>query len=270
MLPYSERHFQRLDKLLQSSYLVEHTLASMQMLVGEDGAAAGDERDSRRPLARELKRLRDGRQRGREGGDVDEGESDDSDADSEDGGGAAATPVPDSEVVDGRVVFNVKVGGEIGGDGSDGDDDDEEDAVMGDVPGVVSPGGGAAASPEDGGGDSARKPKKRRKKKSAGGGLTPHLGLIGQPVVETESGEAEVEAEEAAGSSRKSRRKRNRSAGDPAAAPGAAIAPVQGQPAGAVVPEEEVAGVVGVGDEGKGSGKKKKRSGKGRRKCTTT
>ncbi|CAN0452035.1 unnamed protein product, partial [Laminaria digitata] len=37
LLPYSERHFQRLDRLLQSSYLVEHTLASMHMLVAQGG-----------------------------------------------------------------------------------------------------------------------------------------------------------------------------------------------------------------------------------------
>ena len=29
LLPYSERHFQRLDHLLQSSYLVEYTVISM-------------------------------------------------------------------------------------------------------------------------------------------------------------------------------------------------------------------------------------------------
>ena len=71
LLPYSERHFQRLDRLLQSSYLVEYTLVSVQMLLSPDpnGAAVAcsgrgktldmDPRVRRRPLEQEPKRLRD-------------------------------------------------------------------------------------------------------------------------------------------------------------------------------------------------------------------
>ncbi|CAM9603348.1 unnamed protein product, partial [Hapterophycus canaliculatus] len=99
LIPYSERHFQRLDRLLQSSYLVEHTLASMQMLVGE-GDAAGDNKEAsaagtktNRPLVRELKRLRDGRQRQEEGA---EGRGVDDDVSEEDSEGDTdtVTPVP--------------------------------------------------------------------------------------------------------------------------------------------------------------------------------
>eukprot|EP00752_Nemacystus_decipiens_P007443 g6652.t2 len=277
MLPYSERHFQRLDKLLQSSYLVEHTLASMQMLVGEGRAEAAGAQSDRRPLVRELKRLRDGRQREGKDGDVDEGESG-SDVDSEEGSeaGAEATPVPDSEIVDGRVVFNVKVGGAGGLEDDDDDSDedgDEEDAVMGDVvSGVVSQEGrenGGTVESEDGNDGSARKPKKKRKKKSGGGASAP-LGLVGQPVVEAVSEEAGAEGPEAAGSGRKSRKKRRRSAGDSAASSVPAVVEVQ-QTEGALVSEEEAVGVdVGDGVEGSGKKKKKKRSGKGRRKSTAT
>eukprot|EP00611_Tribonema_gayanum_P004473 TRINITY_DN1366_c0_g1_i2.p1 TRINITY_DN1366_c0_g1~~TRINITY_DN1366_c0_g1_i2.p1 ORF type:complete len:723 (+),score=200.57 TRINITY_DN1366_c0_g1_i2:1889-4057(+) len=44
LLPYSERHYQRLDRLLQSTYLVDYTLAGMRMLLadGQADTAAGD------------------------------------------------------------------------------------------------------------------------------------------------------------------------------------------------------------------------------------
>lgn len=272
LLPYSERHFQRLDRLLQSSYLVEHTLASMQMLVAEGGpagdsnkAAAGTQPN--RPLVRELKRLRDDKPRQEE-----EGEGVDRGAESHsEGEDKIASPVPVSEVVDGRVVFNVRV--ENGGTGdSDSEDEDndlqESDVVMGDAskrdPSVVEVGGGEG---------SAKKPKKKRKKKSSSGASAPTtLGLVGQPVVEAVVPAAGVEVASASGD-KKARKKRRRSAGDANNVAGAspALVKVQKQSVGAVVPEEGEA-VAETVEDGGGSGKKKKkkRSGKGRRKSTTT
>lgn len=120
LLPYSERHFQRLDRLLQSSYLVEHTLASMKMLVaaGGDSNTNGNVKDRdvplKRPLVGKMKRLRDGRRpgegdtidgSGRRGVDPDV-ESIESGSDVE---GGTGLPTPLSEVVDGEVLFNVRL-----------------------------------------------------------------------------------------------------------------------------------------------------------------
>ncbi|CAM9151466.1 unnamed protein product [Ectocarpus sp. 4 AP-2014] len=273
LLPYSERHFQRLDRLLQSSYLVEHTLASMQMLVAEGGpagdsnkAAAGTK--TNRPLVRELKRLRNGKPRQEEVEGVDGGVESDSEGEDK-----VASPMPVSEVVDGRVVFNVRV--ENGGAGdSDSEEEDsdlqESDVVMGDAskrdpPSVVEGGGGER---------SATKPKKKRKKKSSSGASAPTtLGLVGQPVVEAVVPAEGAEELASASGDKKGRKKRRRSAGDAKNVAGAspALVKVQKQSVGAVVPEEGGA-VAETGEDGGGSGKKKKkkRSGKGRRKSTTT
>ncbi|CAN0601018.1 unnamed protein product, partial [Ectocarpus sp. 12 AP-2014] len=210
---YSERHFQRLDRLLQSSYLVEHTLASMQMLVAEGGpagdsnkAAAGTK--TNRPLVRELKRLRDGEPRQEKGEGVDGGVE--SDGEGED---KVASPVPVSEVVDGRVVYNVRVenGGAEDSDSEEEDSDlQESDVVMGDAskkdPSEVEGGGGEG---------SAKKPKKKRKKKSPSGASAPTtLGLVGQPVVEAVVPAAGAEEVASARGDKKARKKRRRSAGD--------------------------------------------------------
>lgn len=114
LLPYSERHFQRLDRLLQSSYLVEHTLASMQMLVASKNATAEKETHEprgiglNRPLVRELKRLREDAEKSK---NISVGQSpankvsgSDSDGDS-----LGELEIPATEVVDGRMVFNVTV-----------------------------------------------------------------------------------------------------------------------------------------------------------------
>lgn len=272
LLPYSERHFQRLDRLLQSSYLVEHTLASMQMLVAE-GDPAGDSNkaaagtQTNRPLVRELKRLRDGKPRQEEEG---EGVDGGGESDSSVGEGKVASPVPVSEVVDGRVVYNVRV--ENGGAGdTDSDEDSDlqesEDVAMGDA----SDRDPSGVHVEEGGGEgSVKKAKKKRNKKSSSGASAPAvLGLVGQPVVE-----AIVPGEEEASGDKKSRKKRRRSAGGDknVAAESPALVKVQKQQAGAVVPQEGGA-VAETGEDGEESGKKKKkkkRSGKGRRKSTTT
>ncbi|CAM9411585.1 unnamed protein product [Ectocarpus fasciculatus] len=270
LLPYSERHFQRLDRLLQSSYLVEHTLASMQMLVAEGGpagdsnkAAAGTQ--TNRPLVRELKRLRDGKPRQEEGESADGG----GESDGSEGEGKVASPVPVSEVVDGRVVYNVRVenGGAEDTDSEEESDLQESDVVMGDA----SERDPSGVHVQEGGGEgSVKKAKKKRKKKSSSGDSAPAvLGLVGQPVVE-----AIVPGEGVASGDKKSRKKRRRSAGDDknVAAESPALVKVQKQQAGAVVPQEGGA-VAETGEDGEESGKKKKkkkRSGKGRRKSTTT
>lgn len=216
LLPYSERHFQRLDRLLQSSYLVEHTLASMHMLVAQGGegslvspggrgvtGAAGS--GSSGPLVRELTRLREGggvekrRNRGGGGdgggGDPDSGGSSGSGSDSDDGDGGDV-PVPVSETVDGRVVFNVRIAPPAGvGDSDDGGGGDE-DVAMGEASsadpvgvnghaGVVVQGGGGeeGAEGEGEGEDSAQKRRKKKRKKRSSAGADEPLGLVGQPVV---------------------------------------------------------------------------------------
>ncbi|CAB1108406.1 unnamed protein product [Ectocarpus sp. CCAP 1310/34] len=266
LLPYSERHFQRLDRLLQSSYLVEHTLASMQMLVagnspaGDSNKAAAGTKTTR-PLVRELKRLRDGKPR-QEGQGVDGGVESDSEGEDK-----VASPVPVSEVVDGRVVFNVRVENSGAGD-SDSEEEDsdlqESDVVMGDAskrdPSQVAGGGGEG---------SAEKPKKRKKKCSSGASAPTTLGLVGQAVLPAAG------AKEIAGASgdKKARKKRRKTAGDAKNVAGASpvLVKVQKQSVGAVVPEEGGA-VAEAGEDGGGAGrkKKKKRSGKGRRRSTTT
>lgn len=305
LLPYSERHFQRLDRLLQSSYLVEHTLASMQMLIGgEEGDEARNlgPRASR-PLVRELKRLRDGQrdvggtpptkesERGVIGMISDSGSSDDSDTEDRE-----VLPVPISEVVDGHTVFNVRVDPEGGRSDSDDDDDDAAagvGVVMGEVYDGIAVKGGIsktgkgdkAVGVEDGDDGSARKAKKKRKKRArdkddtVGTSVERPLGLVGQEEVidsslgTTESEEAVIgvpngDIPTAAGSGKKGRKKRRRSSPAVIADDTTASEVVSGEVDPAAVVSE-----AGAGDDGETGGeqsgkKKKKRSGKGRRKSS--
>lgn len=223
LLPYSERHFQRLDRLLQSSYLVEHTLASMNMLIGTEehekgsfeakGAAVrsnGAETKSTLLIARELKRLRDGRSLSapakkdysEDVGSIDSGSEKDADE-----GLRSSRVEAESEMIGDRVVFNVKadasaaskgMGSDVERDSSDsesengvGRDVEDDDVDMGDVTssGIMDRGvrRGTGAGEEEGGQGSGEgsvekpKKKKKRKKRAATGDEalpTPTSGLV--------------------------------------------------------------------------------------------
>lgn len=277
LLPYSERHFQRLDRLLQSSYLVEHTLASMQMLVEESGAATaavGENsalRGGQRPLVRELKRLR--QERGKGEGDVEAGgdSSSSEDSSSEEG----VVPIPESETVDGRVVFNVRLEPEDPGDGSssDGGSDGGEDVAMGEVlpdnsRERLSQGGVYAAG--DGGEEEAESSARaHKKKKRKGEKKSVALGLVGQPEAVAELAPVPKEGEkgEEVGGGKRKRKKRGKSltpaeTGEGSSSSAAAVVE-------AVEPTVVVEKIAEEVAEGGGSNKKKKkRSGKGRRRSS--
>lgn len=202
LLPYSERHFQRLDRLLQSSYLVEHTLASMQMLVAVNNGG-GDSKDSevdgsmgtksKRPLFRELKRLRDGRRLSSSAvaaknntnsdvGSIDSG----SEKEGSDGlhGSRPRLPPVDSEVVDGRVVFNVKL---EANDFHSSDSEDEsvgrdDDVTMEDRNPHGAPCDGDETTVSGNGVESTEKSKKKKRRKRGSPGAALPLGLVEEEI----------------------------------------------------------------------------------------
>ena len=206
LLPYSERHFQRLDRLLQSSYLVEYTLASMQMLLSSDpnGATVArsgrgksldmDPRVRRRPLEQEPKRLREERMVVVGGEDPE----DDGGSGSDSEGETKSSTVPVSEVVDGRLVFNVRLEAVV--DGGSSDENEGEDTVTGMAHDAGdsklsgrNTGFAAGREEKDDETDStvARKSKKKRRKRDAGDGdgvlsVAAPLGLLGQPAAKQE------------------------------------------------------------------------------------
>lgn len=267
LLPYSERHFQRLDRLLQSSYLVEHTLASMQMLVEESGAATaavGENSASRggqRPLVREMKRLR--QEQGKGEGGVDAGG--DSSSSEEEGG---VVPIPESETVDGRVVFNVRLEPENPGDESSSDGG--EDVVMGEVLPDNNrerlPQGGVYAAGDGGEEEAESSVRAHKKKKRKGEKKSVPVGLVGQAeaVAEVAPVPGEGEKGEEMGGGKRKRKKRGKSLPPAETGESSSAAVVEAVEPAVVVEKiaEEVA-------EGGGSNKKKKkRSGKGRRRSS--
>lgn len=167
ILPYSERHFQRLDRLLQSSYLVEYTLASMQLLISESSDSPRTPASGRR-LLEEEKIIRTN-----VGMDDDVGSGSESEEGRDKG---RSKTVAVSEVVHGRVVFNVRPMEAVNGAGVIESSDSDEG------PSTGGKGHGVKKSPRN----------KRKKKNSDGEGKKSHgtvapVGLLGQPDVVDDS-----------------------------------------------------------------------------------
>lgn len=202
LLPYSERHFQRLDRLLQSSYLVEYTLTSMQLLISESSDSPRTAARGRRLLEEEKRVFGEGQ--GVKGihtnvsmGDGAGGDDDiDSGSESEEGRGRGrSTAVAVSEVVDGRVVFNVRPVEAVDGAGdAESSDSDEDAAGDGTETSVLSSevleGGVIGEKGHEANASSGvRKSRKNERKKQHGDGegksqgIVAPVGLLRQPVV---------------------------------------------------------------------------------------
>lgn len=174
LLPYSERHFQRLDRLLQSSYLVEYTLASMQLLMAESSDSPKTPASGRR-LLEEEKRIHTnvGLDDGAGGGD-DVGSGSESEEGRDRG---RSTAVAVSEVVNGRVVFNVRP---VNGAGDVKSSDSDEDADEGTETSMMSSEAVIRGV--------KKSPKNKRKKQNGDGeeknhGTVTPVGLLRQPGV---------------------------------------------------------------------------------------